>query len=256
MGNLTRSSVTQLQITVLDENDNSPLFARSHYETSIREDLQEGSAVLELFAMDADEGPNGEVIYLLIDNTWGAFTINSVTGAVSTTKSLDRERKSQYVFRVMATDSGILGPRNSVVTVIIHIEDANDNSPFFLQNPIIAYVSPQTVVNQAIATVRASDLDLGLNGAVSFSLRTPEAMFQMNSSTGEIFLQGQIPHKDFSTHFLIIASDQGIPARTATALFAIYSEAQLEMLSFSHKQYEATLPENSAIGEYPIIICV
>ncbi|XP_066488986.1 protocadherin-23 [Tiliqua scincoides] len=248
LGNLTRSSVTQLQITVLDENDNSPLFARNHYETTVREDLREGSAVLELFAVDADEGPNGEVTYWLIDSTLGAFTINNVTGTVSTTKPLDRERKSQYVFRVMATDSGILGPRSSSVTVIIHIEDVNDNTPFFLQNPVKAYVSSQTPVNQTIATVRASDLDLGRNGAVSFSLATPEAMFQMNPSTGEVFLREQIPHKDFNTHFLIIASDQGIPARTATALLAIYSEANMEMISFSHKQYETALPENSGIG--------
>lgn len=246
--------MTQLRITVLDENDNSPLFAINHYETSVREDFREGSALLELLAVDADEGPNGDVMYSLIDDTLGAFTIDSVTGAISIAKPLDRESKSQYVFRVMATDSGILGPKSSSVTVTTHIEDVNDNAPFFLENPIKAYVSSQTPVNQTIATVRASDLDLGQNAAVHFSLATPEAMFQMNPSTGEVFFQEQVlPRKDFNTHLLIIASDQGVPARTATALLAVCSEAQLEVILFSHKLYEATLPENSEIGEYPVV---
>ncbi|XP_053114005.1 protocadherin-23-like isoform X2 [Hemicordylus capensis] len=248
LGKPPRSSIIQLQITVLDENDNSPLFSRNHYQTFVREDLGEGSAVLELFAVDADEGPNGEVTYSLIDDAFGAFKINKITGAVTTRKLLDREIKSQYVFRVMATDSGILGSRSSSVIIMIHVEDVNDNSPFFLQNPIKAYVSSQTSVNQTIATVRASDLDLGLNGAVKFRFVTRETMLQIDPSTGEIFLQESVPRKGFITHHLIMASDQGVPARTATALLAVYSEAETEILSFSHNQYEATVPENSEIG--------
>ncbi|XP_061440504.1 protocadherin-23 isoform X3 [Rhineura floridana] len=247
LGSPPRSSVTQLHITVLDENDNSPLFARNHYQTSVREDLEEGSAVLELFAADADEGPNGEVTYSLTEDMLGAFTIDRITGVIFTTKLLDRERKPQYVFKALATDSGILGPRSTSVTVIVHIEDVNDNSPFFLQNPVIAHIPSQAPINLTIATVRANDVDLGLNGAVTFRFVKPESMFQMDPNTGEIFLQEPLPLEGCITH-LIVASDQGLPARTATALLAIYSEAQTEMISFSLTEYKATVPENSAIG--------
>ncbi|XP_062991159.1 protocadherin-23 [Elgaria multicarinata webbii] len=248
LGYPPRSSVARLQITVLDENDNSPLFARNPYQTTVREDVAEGSTVLELFAMDADEGPNGEVTYSLTDGTLGAFAIDRITGAIITTKPLDREKKSQYVFKAVATDSGILGPRSASVTVVLHIEDVNDNSPFFLQNPVKAYVSSQAAINQTIATVRASDIDLGPNGAVSFRFVTPETMFKMDPNTGEIFLQEPVPNEGFSTQLLIAASDRGVPGRTATALLTISSETQAEMISFSHIQYEAAVPENSEIG--------
>ncbi|XP_042325607.1 protocadherin-23 [Sceloporus undulatus] len=248
LGSPPRSSVTHLQITVLDENDNSPLFLKSHYHTTVREDVGEGSSVVKLLAVDADEGLNGQVMYSLTDDTFGMFAIDRVTGAVITTKPLDRERKSQYVLKAVATDSGVLGPRSSSVSIVVHIDDVNDNSPFFLQNPVKLYISTQTPINHTIATVRASDIDLGLNGAVNFMFVTPETMFELNSNTGEISLQKPVLHEGFVAHFLIAASDQGVPARTATTLLSVHSEAQTEMISFSHAQYEAVVPENSKTG--------
>ncbi|XP_050802158.1 protocadherin-23 isoform X3 [Gopherus flavomarginatus] len=248
LGSPPRSSTTQLQITVLDENDNSPIFAKKTYQTSVREDVEEGSLVLELFASDEDSGLNGEVMYSLNDDTLGAFTVNSTTGAIVTTKALDRETKSQYAFRAVASDCSIQGPRSTAVNIMVHIDDANDNSPVFLQNPFKVYVPPETSVNQTIATVRAVDLDLGPNGAVGFNLAVPGTMFCIDINTGEIYLQEPLPSDGFSSHLLVLASDQGVPARTATALLAISTREQEEVMSFSHSLYAVTVPENSEAG--------
>lgn len=256
LGDPPRSSVVQLQITVLDDNDNSPVFALNHYQTTVREDLGDGSVVLELFATDADEGPNGKIMYSLLGDTSRAFTIDRVSGAVSAFKPLDRERKSLYLLKAVATDLGILGPRSASVAITVHVNDVNDNWPVFLQNPLKSYVSSQTPINQTIATVQARDADLGLNGAVNFRFVTAEAMFEIDSNTGDIFLQKPVPQQGFIAHLLIAASDQGVPVRTATALLSICSETQTEMISFSQSHYEATVTENSETGEYLAIICV
>ncbi|XP_032635001.1 protocadherin-23 isoform X2 [Chelonoidis abingdonii] len=248
LGSPPRSSTTQLQVTVLDENDNSPIFAKKTYQTSVREDVEEGSLVLELFASDEDGGLNGEVIYSLIDDTLGAFTVNSTTGAIVTTKALDRETKSQYAFRAVASDCSIQGPRSTTVSIMVHIDDANDNSPVFLQNPFQVYVPPETSVNQTIATVRAADLDLGPNGAVVFNFAVPGTMFCIDINTGEIYLQEPLPSDGFSSCLLVLASDQGVPARTATAVLAISTREQEEVMSFSHSLYAVTVPENSEAG--------
>ncbi|NXG28727.1 PCD23 protein, partial [Dromaius novaehollandiae] len=170
LGNPPRSSTAQLYIAVLDENDNNPLFAKNHYEISVREDLEEGSAIVELFASDKDDGLNGEVMYSLIDDTFGAFAMDSVTGSIVTTQILDRETKSQYTFRAVASDCSIHLPRSTTVSIVVHIDDVNDNDPVFLQNPVKAFVPVETSVNETVATVRAEDMDLGPNGAVVFSL--------------------------------------------------------------------------------------
>ncbi|KAM6346530.1 LOW QUALITY PROTEIN: protocadherin-23 [Podargus strigoides] len=248
LGSPSRSSTAQLYITVLDENDHNPLFAKTQYQISVREDLEEGSAILDLSASDEDDGLNGEVTYSLIDNTFGAFAIDSVTGSIVTTKALDRETKSQYTFRAVASDCSTHLPRSTTVSVVVHIDDVNDNDPVFLQNPIRVFVPAETPVNETVATVRTKDVDVGPNGAVVFSLMTVETVFQIDAKTGDIILQESLHSKDFSTQLLVMASDQGVPPRTATAMVIIFTEEQEEEISFSHSLYEASMPENSAAG--------
>ncbi|KAM7113022.1 protocadherin-23 [Ciconia maguari] len=248
LGSPSRSSTAQLYLTVLDENDHNPLFAKTQYQISVREDLEEGSAILDLFASDEDDGPNGKVMYSLIDDTFGAFAIDSATGSIVTTKALDRETKSQYTFRAVASDCSTHLPRSTTVSVVVHVDDVNDNDPVFLQNPIRAFVLAETPVNETVATVRAEDVDLGSNGAVVFSLMIAETVFQIDAKTGDIILQEPLASKDFSTQLLVMASDQGISPRTATAMVIIFTEEQEEEISFSHSLYEASVPENSAAG--------
>ncbi|NWI26619.1 PCD23 protein, partial [Sula dactylatra] len=247
-GSPSRSSTAQLYLTVLDENDHNPWFAKTQYQISVREDLEEGSAILDLFASDEDDGLNGEVMYSLIDNTFGAFAIDSVTGSIVTTKALDRETKSQYTFRVVASDCSIHLPRSTTLSVVVHVDDVNDNDPIFLQNPIRAFVPAETPVNETVATVRAEDMDVGSNGAVVFSLNVAETVFQIDAKTGDVILQEPLASKDFSTQLLVTASDQGISPRTATAMVIIFTEEQEEEFLFSHSLYEASIPENSAAG--------
>ncbi|NXE13927.1 PCD23 protein, partial [Lophotis ruficrista] len=248
LGSPSRSSTAQLYVTVLDENDHNPLFAKSQYQISVREDLEEGSAVLDLFASDEDHGLNGEVTYSLIDDTFGAFAIDSVTGSIVTTKALDRETKSQYTFRAVACDCSTHLPRSTTVSVVVHVDDVNDNDPVFLQNPIRAFVPAETTVNETVATVSAEDMDLDSNGAVVFGLMIAETVFQIDAKTGDIILKEPLASKDFSTQLLVTASDQGILPRTATAMVIIFTEEQEEEISFSHSLYEASVPENSAAG--------
>ncbi|NXM32903.1 PCD23 protein, partial [Oxyruncus cristatus] len=247
-GSPSRSSTAQLYLTVLDENDHSPLFAKTQYQISVTEDLEEGSTILDLYASDEDDGLNGEVMYSLIDDTFGAFAIDSVTGSIVTTEALDRETKSQYTFRVVASDCSTHLPRSTTVSIVVHIEDVNDNDPIFLQNPIRAFVPAETPVNEVVATVRAEDVDLGSNGAIVFNLMVAETVFQIDVKTGDIILREPLASKDFSTQLLVMASDQGISPRTATAMVIIFTEEQEEEISFSHSLYEASVPENSAAG--------
>ncbi|XP_030127331.4 protocadherin-23 [Taeniopygia guttata] len=248
LGSPSKSSSAQLYLTVLDENDHSPLFAKTQYQISVTEDLEEGSAILDLSASDEDAGLNGEVMYSLIDDTYGAFAIDSVTGSIITTKALDREIKSQYTFRAVASDCSTHFPKSTTVSVVVHVDDVNDNDPVFLQNPVRVFVPAETAVNETVASVRAEDVDLGSNGAIVFNLMMAETVFQIDVKTGDIILQEPLASKAFSTQLLVTASDQGIAPRTATAVVIVFTEGQEEVISFSHSLYEASVPENSAAG--------
>ncbi|XP_043918358.1 protocadherin-23 [Protopterus annectens] len=246
---------TSLDIIVTDENDNSPVFTRSQYRASVREDLVIGSVVLQLTAVDVDEGPNGEVVYSLIDDTLGAFTIEITTGTVTTAKALDREIKSQYMFRVMASDCSMQSPRSSTVTVVVHIEDVNDNSPVFIQNPVNAYVSKATAVNQTIALMQAEDSDQGDNGTVLFSFTQPSALFWINPRTGEVMLHASLPIRPFTVQVLrVTVTDCGVLTRSTTALLLIHLQTEEKRLSCRQSEYNVSLQENSRTGASVITV--
>uniref|UniRef100_A0A8B9Z550 Cadherin domain-containing protein n=1 Tax=Buteo japonicus TaxID=224669 RepID=A0A8B9Z550_9AVES len=244
LGSPSRSSTAQLTLMVLDENDHNPLFAKSQYQISVREDLEEGSAILDLFASDEDDGLNGEVRYSLVDNTFGAFAINSVTGSIVTTKALDRETKSQYTFRAVASDCSTHLPRSTTVRVVVHIDDINDNDPVFLQNPLRAFVPAETPVNETVATVRVEDVDLGSNGAVVF-----KTSYKL---VGSLVLNNVLDRETASSHRLVLlASDHGTPSlnSTATVLITVLDVNDNPPV-FSSPEYHIHLKESIPVGSH------
>ncbi|XP_067838374.1 protocadherin-23 [Heptranchias perlo] len=253
LGNPQRTSTAELLIVVLDENDNSPMFERNYYRTFVNEDVPVGSNILQLIATDKDDGSNGEIMYSLVDDTFGAFTINDNTGIIVTTSELDRETKSQYVFRAVASDNSIQSPKSTTVNVMIHIEDVNDNFPIFIQNPVIAHVTVDTLISHTIATVRADDKDLGQNGTVTFQILEPDSLFAINNTSGEIHLKVSLSQSHFGTnHLSVVATDHGDPARSSTGLVLIHQQVEKRGIWFSRNVYEITIPENVKSGSKDI----
>ena len=76
---------------------------------------------------DKDTGENAEVSLELAENSGNKFKIDSVTGEILVTGSLDREEQDEYLLKVVATER-VWRPETSVG---INIQDMNDNSPVF-----------------------------------------------------------------------------------------------------------------------------
>jgi protocadherin Fat 1/2/3 len=75
------SSFTTVTITVLDINDNPPVFERRDYLVTVPEDTSPGTQVLAIFATSKDIGTNAEITYLIrCGNEQGKFRINPKTG--------------------------------------------------------------------------------------------------------------------------------------------------------------------------------
>nr|XP_046274188.1 protocadherin-23 isoform X2 [Scatophagus argus] len=245
------SSTTQLQLVLLDQNDNIPSFTRKSYHTSISEGLPAGAEVLHVSAFDPDEGSNGEVTYSLTEDTsQGAFSIDTLTGLIRTTRILDRESRSQYTLRAVATDGCTQGPLSSVALVTVQMEDVNDNVPVCDQNPINAWVSMRTLPNQIITTLTATDGDQGENGTIQFMLSDEENLFDINSETGEISLRRRVRAGFSGRKLQVVVSDRGRPALTSTCLLFINLKGEHEGLHFTNKVYNATIKENSRAGTW------
>uniref|UniRef100_A0A3P8RIE3 Protocadherin-16 n=1 Tax=Astatotilapia calliptera TaxID=8154 RepID=A0A3P8RIE3_ASTCA len=243
------SSFTQLHLVLLDQNDNIPSFTRKNYHASISEGLPAGAEVLRVSASDPDEGSNGEVTYSLTDdNSQGAFLIDAFTGAIRTTRSLDRESRAQYSLRAVATDGCTQGPLSSLASVTIQVEDVNDNMPVCEQTPFNAWVSMRTLANQIVTTVTAADGDQGENGTIHYALSDEDNLFDINTETGEISLRRRVRAGFSGRKLQVVVSDRGHPALTSTCLVFIHLKGEHEGLQFTSKVYNASVKENSRAG--------
>lgn len=81
------------------------------------------------------------------------FHLDAGTGALSTSRSLDREKKDKYTLEVVATDRG--SPAlSAVVTVEVKVLDVNDNSPVFSMKSYSVEVSEDAAEGTQVLKVR------------------------------------------------------------------------------------------------------
>ncbi|CAK5055660.1 unnamed protein product [Meloidogyne enterolobii] len=86
---LALESIAKINIRVLDENDNPPMFKELNYFLNLNIlPLPLNSKIIKLEAFDADEGLNGELLYSLIKPS-KYFYIEQTTGWLRTFASLD-----------------------------------------------------------------------------------------------------------------------------------------------------------------------
>lgn len=232
-------------------NDNTPHFQSTTYTADISEDVPIGSLVLEVKAVDLDQGPNSQVLYFLSSGSKSMFIIEQSTGRIITAAPLDRERTASFTFEVYATDSSPVNPLNSTAQVTVYIQDVNDNAPFFIQDPLIVNISASSVSSRRVlATMRAEDKDFGANGSVFYRFASPVKGFTINSLTGDIQATEKLQTLTQSQRTLIVqAMDQGNPAQSSLGVVIIYiREQSYSGIRFSRMARDVSLQENAAQG--------
>jgi len=101
-----RSSLVDVYITVLDENDNNPYFVGGSKNYTISENAPPGTRVATLQAGDADSGDFGKITFLMDRiSSQGKFTIDADTGVLTVADRLDRELKDSYNLVIEAWDN-------------------------------------------------------------------------------------------------------------------------------------------------------
>lgn len=253
------SSTATVEVAVLDINDHSPQFQSSSYTADISEDVPIGSLVLEVKAVDLDQGPNSQVLYFLSRGSQSMFIIDQNTGRIITAAPLDRERTASYTFEVWAIDSSPANPHNSTAQVTIYIQDVNDNAPFFIQDPLIVNISASSISSRRVlATMRAEDKDFGANGSVFYRFANPVRGFTINSLTGDIQATEKLQTLTQSQRTLIVqAMDQGNPAQSSLGVVIIYIREQIYRgIRFSRTARDVSLQENAAKGLTDLNLCL
>ena len=234
-GSPSKQSFVTITITLLDINDNIPIFGDDSYQSSLLENLTPPQTVFQLSATDADLGTNAEIRFMFeLTNNMGntvPFQIDEVSGLIETTEELDCEQQANYTFTLTAVDLGTPSSQTSTVTGVLNIIDENDNFPIFTMDPYIVSVSESTTSDIPVAEVQANDADKGLNGEVLYSVINPDILVDtgeneidvapfvsIDSSTGVITLDTEFNYeRQLQYNVTVVAVDRGVPRRSASA---------------------------------------
>ncbi|XP_048672720.2 neural-cadherin-like [Caretta caretta] len=240
---------TALVIVGIDDvNNNKPIFQKCQYyreHASVLENQPSGTFVLQVEATDADEGANGRVKYGMMrrDGALPAFSIHPDTGVLTTLQRFDRENQREYPITVTATDQAA-EPLIGICQMNVVILDQNDNDPRFENTRYEYFLREDTKIGTSFLRVAAHDDDYGSNAAITFSIANEEpAYFQVNPSTGWVYVNQPISQRSFTTQE-IIATDGGNRSSKVELAVTITSAKNQPPL-WERDSYEVVIPENT-----------
>lgn len=210
-----------LQVQILDENDNAPVFTQSTIEVSIDENNPVNAFLAKLHATDVDSGERGQVSYYLGADAPSYFALDKQTGILTVSTMLDREEKERYRFTVKARDSGT-PPKESVTSVHITVLDKNDNSPRFINKDFSFFVPENFPGFGEIGVISVTDADSGQNGWVALSIVNGSDIFVIDTGKGLLRAKVSLDREQQSSYSLWVeASDGGDPTLSSTAKITI-----------------------------------
>uniref|UniRef100_A0A8V0Y339 Cadherin 15 n=1 Tax=Gallus gallus TaxID=9031 RepID=A0A8V0Y339_CHICK len=187
LGGTTLEDPTDLEIIVVDQNDNRPLFRRDVFTGRVVEGAAPGTCVLTVEATDADdpETDNAALRYSILQQGHGdMFRINASTGEICTARDgLDREAVGVYNLTLQAADMSGDG-LTTTATAVIYLEDVNDNAPEFTKEEFSMEVEEQAA-GAEVGRVLVHDKDLAgsPNWAAKFTILEgdPEGAFAIHT---------------------------------------------------------------------------
>nr|XP_012788777.1 unnamed protein product [Sorex araneus] len=251
-GEPRRSSTLHIQVTVLDTNDNAPVFSQPVYRVKVPESVPPGTRLLTVRASDLDEGTNGEVIYKFLkinEKQSTLFELNEYTGEISIQKNLDYEECAFYEMEIQAEDVGALLGRTKV---FISVEDVNDNRPEIIFTSLFSPVLENTLPGTVIAFLNVHDRDSGKNGQVVCYI-SDNLPFQLEKSIDNYYRLVTRKHLDREKisvyNITVMASDLGTPPLSTEASITLHvADTNDNPPTFTQASYSAYIPENNPRG--------
>ncbi|XP_028444834.1 protocadherin gamma-A11 isoform X9 [Perca flavescens] len=251
-GSPQRSGTVVIHVTVLDANDNAPVFSQAVYKASLPENSPPDTIVINVSATDADEGVNGDVTYQfghVSDDDANLFSIDHKIGEIRVNGVIDFEERSSFEIRVQSKDG--LG-LTSYAKVLIDVTDMNDNAPVIylksLSNPIPENVSPGTEVG----IVNVQDRDSENNGQVRCSIQqgVPFKLVPSIKNYYSLVTTGQLDRELVSDYNVTItATDEGSPPLSSSKTVQLsVADINDNPPVFEEQSYSAYVTENNKPG--------
>uniref|UniRef100_A0A3B1J876 Cadherin-13 n=1 Tax=Astyanax mexicanus TaxID=7994 RepID=A0A3B1J876_ASTMX len=212
------SSTATVYIAVQDVNE-GPVFFPDPLMVTKWENIPVGSFVAMLNATDPDFRQIQSVRYGVLRDPAGWLSVNPVKGMVNTTATLDREsphvHNNRYSAVFMATDNGN-PPATGTGTLIITLQDENDNAPYVV--PSVARMC-EDAKEVNVAVIGARDKDIHPNTdpfkielGKQLGLEKTWKISRINNTHSQIMLLHSLQRANYNVP--LVLTDSGFPPLT------------------------------------------
>ena len=205
-GTLTDSITVTINVTDVDETpaNSAPVFAEGSSATrSVNENSDSGVDIGS--AVSATDADGDTLSYSLSGTDAASFSIDSSSGQIRTSASLNFETKDSYSVTVNTSDGqgGI-----SSINVTISVTDVNDAPVFTAGSSTTRTIAENTAVNVNIGTVvSATDED---GDTLTYTLGGIDAAsFNIISSTGQLQTQTALDYENKASYSVVITVSDG-----------------------------------------------
>uniref|UniRef100_A0A673ZHB8 Protocadherin gamma-C5-like n=1 Tax=Salmo trutta TaxID=8032 RepID=A0A673ZHB8_SALTR len=251
-GTPQRSGTVVIHVTVLDANDNIPIFSQDVYKVSLPENSPLGTIIATVRATDADEGANGDVIYDLgrvSEELKNLFHLDSKTGVINLAGPIDYEEQPIYELRVLAKDGAGLV---SYTKVLIDITDINDNAPVILIKTLTSTIPENVLPGTEVGIINVQDKDSGGNRQARCTIHQ-NVPFKLNPSIKNYYSLATTSELDREIisdyNITITATDEGTPPLSSSKTIHLsVSDVNDNPPVFEEQSYSSYVTENNKPG--------
>ncbi|XP_056327799.1 protocadherin beta-16-like isoform X5 [Danio aesculapii] len=251
-GTPQRSGTVAIHVTVLDANDNAPVFSQAVYKVSLPENSPVDTVVVTVSATDADEGQNGEVMYEfghLSEIYQEMFLIDAVSGEIKLTGTVDYEEETAIQLPIQAKDGQGLANR---CTVLIDVLDVNDNAPVIVINSLNIPITENALPGTEVGIINVQDRDSENNGQVRCSIQqnVPFKLVPSIKNYYSLVTTGELDRELLSEYNITItATDEGSPPLSSTKnIHLTVADVNDNPPVFQQQNYRAHVQENNKAG--------
>uniref|UniRef100_A0A8C9QL23 Cadherin related 23 n=1 Tax=Spermophilus dauricus TaxID=99837 RepID=A0A8C9QL23_SPEDA len=243
----------KVKITLINENDNRPIFSQPLYNVSLYENVTVGTSVLTVLATDNDVGTFGEVSYFFSDDP-DRFSLDKDTGLVMLIARLDYELIQRFTLTVIARDGG---GEETTGRVRINVLDVNDNVPTFQKDAYVGALRENEPSVTQLVRLRATDEDSPPNNQVTYSIVSASAFrsyfdISVYEGYGVISVSRPLDYEQIPNgliYLTVMAKDAGSPPLNSTVpvTIEVFDEND-NPPTFSRPAYFVSVVENIMAG--------
>ncbi|XP_033745648.1 protocadherin Fat 4-like [Pecten maximus] len=239
-----------VQVTISDENDNTPTFNPTTYTVTLSEDSPVTTTVTTVSATDADSVSNNNNVFEYSTISSVPFTVGTTSGIITSNAVLDRETTASYDIVILATDKGAT-PLTGTSTITISLIDVNDNDPS-ISGTYDSTIDEDTAVNTVIFSITATDPDDGQNSQLAYSINSGNTNtdFKIEVGTGIIQTVNALDRETTASYTLeVYVVDNGATPRTASVTCTVtIGDLNDNTPAWTAAPYTFTVDENVATG--------